>query len=218
MPTSEVDICCLALSHLGDEAMVTSIVPPDGTVQAAHCKRFYPFARDLLLEAHPWTFATRRVALAVTDNPSPFDWSFAYELPADCIRPLSALLPGTPEIYYGTETDAGSHPYLVETDADGDKVLFTNVETAVLRYIAVTTDTSKYTPGFTLSLSRLLAAYLAGPIIKGSEGMQVSQAQLKWFDIEYRKAAAADANTGKRNTFTTRLPSHIAARGGFRLQ
>ena len=61
---SEVDICNLALGHLGDNATVSSISPPEGSAQAEHCARFYPLARDALLEMGYWNFAMRRVALA----------------------------------------------------------------------------------------------------------------------------------------------------------
>ena len=43
---SDVDVCNLALAHLGDEATVASISPPEGSAQAGHCARFYPMARD----------------------------------------------------------------------------------------------------------------------------------------------------------------------------
>ena len=65
--SSEVDICNLALSHLGDEASLASIDPPEGSAQADHCAKFYPIARDLMLEKHPWKFATRRVLLSPVD-------------------------------------------------------------------------------------------------------------------------------------------------------
>jgi len=61
---SIVDICNLALSHLGDSATVSSIDPPEGSAQADLCARFFPIALASLLEAHSWGFATRRVALA----------------------------------------------------------------------------------------------------------------------------------------------------------
>lgn len=212
--SSDVDICNLALSHLGDEAEVSAIAPPDGSPQAAQCGRFYPMARDVLLEAHPWTFATKRVALAEVTNTLPDDWTYAYALPSTCLRPLAALYPGLPAQLFG-ESDDGSHPYIVETAEDGGLVLFTNLQTATLRYIDRVEDTAKFTPGFTAALSRLLASYLAGPILKGREGRAEAQNQLKLFEFEYRKAAAANANIGKRASYQTRTPAHIAARGGF---
>jgi hypothetical protein len=212
--SSEVDICNLALSHLGDEASVSAITPPDGTAQAAHCKRFYPIARDMLLEMHPWTFATKRSALSEATNEAEDDWAYAYALPNLCIRPLSSYLPGTPARYFGNETtDAGSHPFIVEAAEDGSAILYTNVETATLRYIARVTDTSKFTSGFVVLLARLLAVYLAGPIIKGRDGMAVSKEQMRLFTAEFGMAASRDANSGKRNIYETYRPAHLAGRG-----
>lgn len=211
--SSEVDICNLALSHIGDEAEVAAITPPDGTIQAAQCGRFYPLARGILLESHPWTFATKRVAVSEVTNPSPDDWLYAYALPSTCIRPLSALYPGVPEQMLGTDSDLGSHPFIVEAAEDGSPVLYTNVQTAVLRYIDTITDPTRFTPGFAMSLSRLLAAYLAGPILKGDAGMAAAKAQMQLFAVEFGKATAANANIGKRSAYQTRLPSFIAARG-----
>jgi hypothetical protein len=212
--SSEVDICNLALSHLGDEAEVSAIDPPDGSPQSNQCGRFYPIARDVLLEAHAWTFATKRVALAEVTNPSPDDWTYAYALPSTCLRPLSSLYPGIPARALSQDTDNDSHPYIIEADQDGSLIMFTNVETAVLRYIDRVEDPTKFTPGFTITASRLLAAYLAGPILKGKEGRAEAQNQMRLFGVEYAKATAVNANTGRRNTYQTRTPAHLAARGG----
>lgn len=212
--SSEVDIANLALAHLGDEAGITQLGAGDGTQQAAYCGTYYPLARDTLLEAHPWSFATKRVAIAQTDNPSPDDWSYAYTLPSTCLRPLALLLPGVGEQLLSTDTDAGSHPYLVESNQDGSPVLYTNVEGATLRYIDGIKDPNRFTPGFTVALARLLASYLAGPVLKGATGMQVAQAQYKLFLAEFASAAARDANTGHRASYRTHVPSFLAARGG----
>lgn len=213
--SSDVAICNLALSHLGDEAEVAAIDPPDGSPQAGHCGRFYPIARDVLLEAHPWTFATKRVAVAEVTNALADDWSYAYALPSTCLRPLAALVPGMPPQQFSQDSDDGSHPYIVEADQDGGLVLYTNLQTAVLRYIDRVEDPAKFTPGFVVTLSRLLASYLAGPVLKGREGRAEAQNQLKLFNFEYGKAAALNANTGKRTAYQTRRPEFIAARGGF---
>jgi hypothetical protein len=210
--SSVADICNLALSHLGDEAQVIAITPPDGTVQAAHCARYYPIARDAVLQCFPWSFAVRRAVLAEIMNQAPNDWTYAYALPSDCLRPLSALYPGTPAVNLGAfETDTGSFPYIVETAADGSSVLYTNTQTAVLRYIATVTDTTRFPPLVVLAISRLLAAYLAGPILKGDTGLKASQAQEAWFEKELSKACAADASIGRRD-LTQYRPSWIAAR------
>lgn len=212
--SSEVDICNLGLSHLGDESQVAAITPPDGTIQAAHCGRFYPIARDALLEMHPWSFATKRVALAEVTNPSPDDWAYAYALPSTCLRPLALLQPGVPEQLLGSpDSDAGSNPYLVETAQHGTRILLTNIQAAYLRYIDQAKDTTKFTPLFVLALARLLASYLAGPILKGDTGMKVSANQMQLFGREYMLAASRDANVGHRDLRQTYQPPWLVKRG-----
>lgn len=210
--SSEVDICNLALSHLGDEAGVVAIKPPDGTIQAAHCGRFYPIARDLLLEMHPWPFAVKRKEVAEVENPSPDDWAYAYALPAQCLRPLTCLVPGQTA---ALDNEGGGHAYLVEAAEDGSSVIYTNVPAATIRYIARVTDTTRYSPAFVVALARLLAAHLAGPIVKAGPGVEVAAAQMKLFGVEYAQAAALSANVGKNKAYETRTPGWLAARGGF---
>jgi hypothetical protein len=48
------------------------------------CRRFYPSARDAVLQAYPWNEAAERAALAALPPP-PFEWSAAYRLPDDCL-------------------------------------------------------------------------------------------------------------------------------------
>ncbi|WP_206169522.1 hypothetical protein [Variovorax guangxiensis] len=204
---SEVDISNLALSYLGDEAEVTSIKPPDGTAQAAHCGRFYPMARNELLEMHPWSFAVVRVSLNVIASGAPSEWAFAYALPAKYLRALAILLPDALDDKHGED-------FIVESDQDGNGVIYTNVEAATLRYVRLVEDPTKFTPGFTSALARLLASKLAGPILKGATGMQVAQAQLKIFLVELANAKTQDSNSGQRSSYRTRLSSTELARGG----
>jgi hypothetical protein len=88
--SSEVEICNLALAHLGDSATVASIDPPEGSSQAEHCQRWYPIARNALLEMHEWGFATTRALLAEVVNPFP-QWRRAYARPSDCLKVLAVL-------------------------------------------------------------------------------------------------------------------------------
>ncbi|MGJ7508681.1 hypothetical protein [Variovorax sp. GT1P44] len=204
---SVIDVCNLALSNIGDEAEVIAITPPDGSIQAAHCGRFYPVARDQMLEMHPWTFATVRVSLALVAAAAPSEWSFAYALPAKCLKPRAVYRPDALE-------DGRGEDFIVEVNPDGDSVVYTNVENAVLRYTRLVEDPTKFTPGFVIALARLMSSMLAGPILKGTTGIQVSQAQLKWFGLELASAKAMDSNTGQRSTYSRRIPDIQRARGG----
>lgn len=158
---SEVEIANLALANLGDRATVASLDPPEGSAQAEHCARFYPVARDALLELHPWNFATRRAALALLAE-TPVAWLYAYSLPADCIKVQAVQLPES-------TTDSTEH-FAIGLNDDGQRVLYTNIDEAVVRYTARVEDTTLFTPLFTLTLSWKLSAMIAGPILKGDAG------------------------------------------------
>ena len=220
---SEVEICNIALGFIGDESVVTSINPPDGSVQAMHCARFYPLVRDMLLEMHAWRCNTRRSNIAKLNITPPVGWAFAYQLPNNCIQPISVLLPGAlPDLFSTVNTNIltpaatdtlNSQDYVVETLDDGSFVLYTNTDSAQLIYKVAITDTGKFSPSMTLALGRYLASFLAGPIIKGDDGAKIGSAQLKMFmEMDFLKAKEADANARQSNPYNNSTPAPIAAR------
>jgi hypothetical protein len=185
---SEIDICNLALSRLGDDATVSSIDPPEGSAQAEHCARFYPIARDTLLEMTPaWGFALRRARLACLDVET-WTWKFAYAAPADMIRAIAILPPDA-------GTDAQTQPYEIEGSAP--KIILTNEAQATLRYVAKARDTANFPPLFVDALAWLLASYLAGATIKGDKGAQMAKVCMQSFLLAHSYAATSDANQRK---------------------
>jgi hypothetical protein len=197
---SVVDICNLALAHIGDEATVSSISPSDGSAQADHCVRYYPIARDVLLEMHDWNFARRRVALAVTANTPPAKWAYEYAYPNSCIRLLAVL---------GEDGDEHApRQFMQGTDASGNKVIWTHEENATVLYTHAITDTTKFTALFVSALSWLLASYLAGAITKD---MKIKESMLKMFNTELGKAAMASANANDNPQPHT--PDWVSLRG-----
>jgi hypothetical protein len=211
---SEVSICNLSLSHLGDTARVTSIKPPDNSVQARLCAQFYPIARDALLEMSAYGFATRRAKLAQVDNPST-TWLYAYAVPNGMLNALAVLPADAMDDYEAQllSSDASffpqgyvpapmslaftPQPYAIETNDDGSQIILTNVQDAVFRFTTFVSDTTKFSPLFTLALSYLLASHLAGPIIKGDEGRAVAAQMLEIFASFQKKAESSDANQRK---------------------
>jgi hypothetical protein len=204
---SVVDICNLALANLGDEATVASIDPPEGSAQAEHCARFYPIARDALLEMHAWNFATRRAALALLSDVNA-QWDYVYAFPNSCVKVLAVIEPDAADDFvlgasywtnentevsaaYGTYTP---QPYSIETLSTGEKVIVTNVEDAVVRYVASITDSAKFGPLFTVALTWLLASMLAGPLIKGDVGAAEAKRCYQMFSAMMAQAGQSDAN------------------------
>jgi len=200
---SDVEICNLALSHLGDTANVTSIDPPEGSAQAEHCSRFYPLARGMLLEAHDWSWATRRTSLTpLVATIAP--WAYAYGKPNLMIKAIAVLDPEASDDYTipaAFETEQAyaplayaPQPFAIETLPTGDEVILTNHENAVLRYVVSVTDTAKFPPTVVMALSWLLASLLAGPIIKGEKGAAEAKRCLAVYKEVLGMAVNADSN------------------------
>ena len=186
---SVVDIANLALSNLGEDATISSIDPPEGSAEAEHAAMFYPQARDALLEMHEWRFATKRVLLALTASDT-FEWGYAYALPSNMLRAL-AVLPET------ASAEDDGEDYDQQLDADDVQIILTNCEEASLKYTARVTDTTRFPPLFVEALSWLLAAHMAGPLIKGDQGRAVAKGCMQMFATFLTQAKVSDANQRK---------------------
>lgn len=223
----DVDICNLALSFIGDAASVTSLSPPDASVQAGYCGRFYPMARDLLQEMHSWNFCTTRGPLALLNNTTT-EWQYCYAVPNNALVLLAILDPNATDDYtiglpptaqttfptyvpvQGTAVYA-PQPFIVETLANGTQVIWTNQVSAVLRYTIKVTNAGLFPPSFTTALARLLSSFLAGPIIKGDEGRKEGAGQYEWFTkVDLPFAKFSDAN--QRSLQLQQSPTWITGR------
>jgi hypothetical protein len=230
---SVVDICNLALADLGDLANVSSIDPPDSSAQAVYCSRFYPIARDTMLELHDWNFNTRRALLALLGGPvgtsleteaSCAQWPYAYAAPSGMLAAravlhkdapddssASALLPYECTNPFAMPSLSGGQglytpqKFIVETLESGDPVIRTPQVDAMLRFTIRITDPTKFSPLFTLTTAKLLAAFLAGPIVKGVEGIQVARGKLQEALGMLPRATSSDANQ-RRVDFAQSIP------------
>jgi hypothetical protein len=203
---SNVELGNMALAHLGSDAQITSVTPPDGSKEAGYVKAFLATARRELLESYEWRFAVKRAVLGERAiNPSQ-RWLWAYVKPSDCLKPRrilsNTLVPDsvfTTAVNYPINTgfeandSAGAH-YQLEAE-----IIYTNEPDATLLYLADVEDLNKVTPMFYSSLGYLLASYLAGPIVRGKAGVAAAQ---RYRELALSMAAAAmtsDANTGQES-------------------
>jgi len=221
--SSVVDICNLALSHIGDTANISSLT--ETSVQAQLCSRFYDMARKSTLELNPWSFATTRQKLApLASNPTQMGsdgaatWQYAYGLPSAVLNAIAVIsaealddyemmfgpcaFPPYPQGYVPV---LGSplympQPFAIELSSNGSQqVVLTNVPDAVLRFTIDVVDTTKFDALFIMALSHFLASMLAGPIMKGAEGAAESKNQLALFKTFEGMAEGNDANQRKVN-------------------
>ena len=208
---SEVDICNLALSHVGDDATVASINPPEGSTQASHCARFYPIARDFLLDSHNWGFCTTRATLNLLTVTPVSGWLYAYAKPSNVLKMLAVFSdistpnftppPFVPDSYpyaqpvtYSMPNDYAPQEFESEILADGTQVIYSNTPSAIARYTQRITDPQMFSPIFTDTLGWLLASYLAGPVIKGEAGQSMAKFCAAMAKAQLSLAMTEDAN------------------------
>jgi hypothetical protein len=205
---TDVQICNMALSHIGFSTQIASVNPPDGSVEAGRCAVFYAQARRELIELKPWTFATRRAELAPVTNVSK-QWCYAYELPSDCLRPYR-LEPAMPMAPFDFNCDVEGYvaPYnsdsvsaMRERESPSFEIdqttLYTNIETPVLVYSFDPVDPVRYPPLFVSAFSLLLGAYLAGASIRGTEGAALASRLRELAVSAVDTAAESNANWGR---------------------
>lgn len=193
MGSSEVDICNLALANIGETAKITSIDPPDGSAQASLCARFYPIARDSLIEMGSWSFAIKRKSLTVATN-TRTEWAYAYTVPAEVSGILSLTMEGVLDDL-AINGVLSPQKFVIELLPSGDRILYTNVEDAQIRYIAKITDTTLFTNTFNVALSWHLASMLAGPLIKGDVGAAEAKRCAQMATAWMMRAATHDTTT-----------------------
>ena len=133
-----------------------------------------------------------------------YQWQYAYVEPANTLRVLKVLTSAD-------STTANTHYFETETDGEGRALIRTDVEAAQALITFRVTDTTRWSPLFIEALSWLLAAHLAGPIIKGEEGRAESRRLLQEARAYRIQAIESDAN--QRSVDIAHIPEHLAARG-----
>lgn len=151
---SEVDICNLALSHIGTKSTISAL--NEQSNEARQCNIHYTKARDFVLRAHPWGFADKTIALALLSDPPP-NWLYKYQYPTDCVT-IIEIVPEDRAISLPT-------PYKIGVAADlNSKVILTDKEDAYIRYTARVTNATLFDDAFVQTLSWYLASQLALPL------------------------------------------------------
>lgn len=153
---SVVDICNLALGHIGTKAFISSLT--DDSAEAEVCNRFYASTRDAALASAPWPFAKKRADLALL-NTTREGWAFCYARPSTCLSPRF--------IWNGLRNPRADQliPFEQQLDDAGEALLIcTNQPSAVLVYTARVENPGLYSPQFVSALSWLLASNIVAAL------------------------------------------------------
>lgn len=186
MTTSIAQICNMAIGHVGGKKYVQTVFPaPEDSREARLCYAFYPTARDAVLEAADWKFASKTSTLALSGT-APDNWEYQYAWPAGCIMPRSIFLGAEP-----------ADPIAFEVGLSDDeltKYIWTDQEDARLRFTARVEDPTLYTPSCVEAISWRLGIDLSIPL-KGNSKIQ--EAMQNGFLRAMGHATSNNANMGQ---------------------
>lgn len=171
MALSAIDLSSRALIKIGANSITTF---DEGTLESHVAATLYPVVRDAMLSAHPWNFAITQRSLARAAQIPLADHQWAFGLPEDCLRVLSAGSGGR-----GRGISYRIQSRLVCTDSDD----------VILTYL-FRPDEGDFPPFFSLALIARLAAEFCIPLTDSTS---------RWTSLyriaedEFRRAKLMDA-------------------------
>jgi hypothetical protein len=177
MALNDIGLCSRALTRIGAHP-ITSFF--DGTAESEIAGALYAPARDALLSAYGWSFATGQIALNRLLTPPVADYQYAYQLPTDFLRALSAG---------GAGRGRGLN-FRISRNA-----LHTNAEEVILTYI-FRPEEEEFPAYFDMALIARLAAEFCIPI---TEGTSRAEALFNLADQEFARARQIDAQQDTPN-------------------
>ena len=169
---STVDICNGALNQLG---ATTILSLTEDSKNARLCNSRFTQVRDAVFRSHPWNCLQKRVELAADTTAPAWGFSYAYTLPADCLRLLKIL-------------DYDSN-YKVE----GRKIL-SNTSSMKILYIGRITDPNEYDESLRETLSAALGADIAFAVTSNN---QTATNMYNLFQDKLKDARFVDSTEGQ---------------------
>ncbi|BAR14082.1 putative tail tubular protein A [uncultured Mediterranean phage uvMED] len=169
---STVDICNGALNQLG---ATTILSLTEDSKNARLCNSRFTQVRDAVFRSHPWNCLQKRVELAADTDAPAWGFSYAYTLPADCLRLLRIL-------------DYDSN-YKVE----GRKIL-SNTSSMKILYIGRITDPNEYDESLRETLSAALGADIAFAVTSNN---QTATNMYNLFQDKLKDARFVDSTEGQ---------------------
>lgn len=183
MALTAIGLCSRALIRIGAHP-ITSF--SDATAESEVANALFAPARDALLSAYGWSFATGQIRLTRLAVAPVADYRYAYQLPTDFLRALSAGPPG----------QGRGLRFRIARNA-----LHTDAEEVVLTYIFCP-DEEEFPPYFDTALISRLAAEFCIPV---TEGTSRADMLFNLAEQDYARARQIDAQQdtpGRIENFT----------------
>lgn len=171
MALSDIALCSRALIRLGAQP-ITSF--DDGTAESEIAGALYSVVRDALLSAYGWSFAVGQAGLSQLESAPLADYQYAYQLPSDFLRAMSA----------GAGGRGRGLNYRITRN-----VLHTNADDVTLTYI-FRPEEEEFPPYFDSVLIAKLSAEFCIPV---TENTSRAETMARMADIEFQRARQIDA-------------------------
>ena len=168
---SEVDICNIALSNLGERPITAR---NDQNQRARACDNRFDDVRDLVLRSHVWNCALKREQLTSSATAPVWGYDVAYPKPAKMLRLISVK--------------ENEYPFKIE----GENIV-TNSTSLNILYIEQATDTAKYDALLIQAIALRLATEIAQDITGKT---QLKEALMRKYREVMSEARSADAAEG----------------------
>lgn len=183
---SQTEIANRAAVKMGEDRIINI---DDNNKVARTLKSMFNIVRDAELRKRRWSFSIKRVQLAADVAAPAFGYGAQYQLPVDCLRPLTIAL-----YDFGADLSdyhGGGKPYVIE----GRKILYGSAGAPApsgalpLRYIASIEDTTLWDACFVEAFACKLAVEACETLAQSSD-----KRRLAWQEYKDAIAEAVRAN------------------------
>jgi hypothetical protein len=180
--SSVVEICNLAISHLGTGKEIANL--QENSSEANACRRFFDTSLEQTLRGYAWPFANKFSPLNLVEEDPTDEWAYSYLYPVDCLQAI--------RIVSGNRNESRQDriDYKIINSPAG-LLIFTDQENAILEYTIYVKDPNLYPSDFKMALSFRLASYIAPRITKGDPfGMGKRAMEMYMYEISMAQTAA----------------------------
>jgi hypothetical protein len=184
MATTFVEIANRAITFLGGTT-ITALT--DDTKEARACNRLYEQTRDQLLRDHAWNFSILRVSIAANTTSPIYEYTNAFDWPADCLRIL--------------EVDTTE-----EWAVEGRQIVTDAAAPLQIVYVHQVTDANLFDAKFIEAYSLRLAADIAYDITASSTVANVAEQK---FAASIQEARLIDAQESLSASETSWLDARV---------
>ena len=178
MSYTDISLCSKAMLKIGAQRIVSF---DDGSVEGEVASNLYPIIRDGLLSSYPWSFAVSQMRLPRVDITPVADYQYAYQLPSDFLRVMSA----------GSGKGRGGE-YKILRDR-----IHTNIDNLILTYVF-----RPYEGNFPAYFSEILISKLAAEFcLPITESTSRAEYLTKKAENEFARAKSVDAQQATPTCF-----------------